>query len=112
SAQVVVQAPSVRTPAGGAAIRRLERRALATGEMFQPVHVDVNDAGTVAVVNIPVAGDGNDSASNAALNTLRNVLVPATVGELPESASGVTGTTALSRDFNAQFKRRTPLVFA
>src|SRR5262249_44061203 len=79
---------------------------------FQPVHVDVNDAGTVAVVNIPVAGDGNDSASNAALDTLRNVLVPATVGELPESASGVTGTTALSRDFNAQFKRRTPLVFA
>jgi uncharacterized membrane protein YdfJ with MMPL/SSD domain len=66
----------------------------------------------VAVVSIPIAGRGNDSASSRALDSLRNDLVPATVGALPGSETGVTGLTAQSRDFTDQFNRRAPLVFA
>jgi RND superfamily putative drug exporter len=109
---VVVKAPDVRTAQVRDAIGELERRALASGQMFEPIEVDVNPAGTVAVLSIPIAGNGEDSASNGALDTLRDDLVPSTVGQLPETVTGVAGNTAVSRDFNTQFKRRAPLVFA
>jgi uncharacterized membrane protein YdfJ with MMPL/SSD domain len=112
AAQVVVKASDVRAAPVQAAIRRLERGALATGKMFEPVDVDVNRAGTVAVVSIPIAGNGIDSASNAALDSLRNDLVPSTVGAMPGATTGVDGITAQSRDFQEQFRKRTPLVFA
>jgi RND superfamily putative drug exporter len=112
AAQVVVQAPDVRSGGVPHAIAELKRRALASGRMFQPIQVDVNGAGTVALVSIPIAGNGNDSASNAALDTLRDDLVPATVGALPDATTGVGGNTAVSRDFQQQFRQRTPLVFA
>ena len=112
AADVLVKAPDVRTAAVQDAIAELEREALATGRMYQPVEVEVNPAGTVALVSIPIAGNGNDSASNAALDALRNDVVPSTVGALPDAETGVGGITAQSRDFNEQFEERLPLVFA
>jgi len=112
AAEVVIQASDVRSGAARSAIDELSRRALATGEMFRPVEVDVNKAGTVAVVSLPIAGDGTDSASKRAVRTLRDDLVPATVGRLPNADSGVGGMTAESIDFEHQFNQRTPLVFA
>ena len=44
-ADVVVKAPSVRTPAMRAAIAQLERRALASGRAFEPITADVNKRG-------------------------------------------------------------------
>ena len=112
AAQVVVRTGDVNSPPVQRAIGELKRRALASGQMFHPIQVDTNAAGTVAVVNIPIAGKGSDSASNDALDTLRGHLVPSTVGALPNTTTGVTGMTAQSKDFNVQFKKRTPLVFA
>jgi RND superfamily putative drug exporter len=112
AAQVVVRASDVRSGAARSAIEELRRRALASGEMFRPIEVDVNRAGTVALVSIPIAGDGTDSASKHAVHTLRDDLVPATVGRLPDADTGVGGMTALSIDFEQQFRERTPLVFA
>ena len=112
AAEVVVRAADVRTARVRHAIGELKRRALASGRMFQPIQVDVNRADTVALVSIPIAGNGDNSASNAALDTLRDDLVPATVGALPDATTGVGGNTAISRDFQQQFKQRTPLVFA
>jgi uncharacterized membrane protein YdfJ with MMPL/SSD domain len=112
AAEVVVEATDVRSGAVRSAIGELKRRALASGEMFRPIEVDVNRAGTVALVSIPIAGNGTNSASESALHTLRDDLVPATVGELPDSTTGVGGMTAQSIDFEHQFRQTTPYVFA
>ena len=45
AAQVVVEAPDVRSGAVRSAIEELRRRALASGEMFRPIEVDVNQRG-------------------------------------------------------------------
>ncbi|HEY6835948.1 MAG TPA: MMPL family transporter [Gaiellaceae bacterium] len=112
AAQVLVQAPDVRSGAVRSAIGELERKALASGEMFTPIEVDVNNAGTVALVSIPIAGNGTNSASKRAVHRLRDDLVPATVGTLPDTTTGVGGMTAQSIDFEQQFRQRTPFVFA
>src|ERR671918_1065996 len=57
-ASVVVKAPDVTAPAVQEAIGQLEWRALATGQMHEPITVDVNEAGTVANIAIPVDGKG------------------------------------------------------
>jgi uncharacterized membrane protein YdfJ with MMPL/SSD domain len=97
-ANVVVKAPSVRTPAIQKAIAQLERRALASGRAFEPITVDVNKAGTVANITVPIAGNGTDAASNAAFRMLRKTIVPETVGAVPNTEAGVTGRTAAWRD--------------
>src|SRR5215207_2665909 len=111
AAQVVVEAPDVRSAAVRAAIGELTRRALATGEMFRPIEVDINRAGTVALISLPIAGNGTNSASKQAVQRLRDDLMPATVGNLP-AETGVGGMTAQSLDFEHQFRQRTPWVFA
>src|SRR5207248_7274165 len=45
AAQVLVEAPDVRSGAARSAIGELRRRALASGEMFKPIEIDVNSAG-------------------------------------------------------------------
>jgi uncharacterized membrane protein YdfJ with MMPL/SSD domain len=110
-ANVVVKAPNVDSAAMQEAIRRLEARALGTGLMNQPIDVDVNEAGTVANISIPVKGDGTDSTSNSALAALRGELVAETIGSVTGAEIAVTGTTAQAKDFNDQMKVAAPLVF-
>jgi uncharacterized membrane protein YdfJ with MMPL/SSD domain len=110
--QVVVQAPSVRAPEVQAAISSLEQRALATGQMFQPIRQFVNPSGTVVRVEVPLAGNGDDAKAVAALHTLRATVLPATIGKLGNVTYAVTGETAGTHDFNQTMKSRFPLVFA
>ena len=58
----------------------------------------------------PLRGNGDDAASQAALRTLREEIVPETVGKVPGIEAAVTGETAGSSDFNQQMKSRAPLV--
>jgi RND superfamily putative drug exporter len=111
-ANVVVKAANVETPAMQEAIGQLEWRAVSTGVMNQPIDVDVNEAGTVANISIPVAGDGTDSTSNSALAALRDDLVDGTVGAVPGTEVAVSGMTAQAKDFNDQMKVAAPIVFA
>ena len=111
-ANVVVEAPSVRTPAMQKAIAQLEQRALASGRAFEPITVDVNEAGTVADITVPIAGNGTDAASNAAFRMLRNEVVPVTVGALPDTEAGVTGQTAKWRDEADALRSNLPPVVA
>ena len=111
-AQIVVQAPNVRTPAVQSAIASLEQRALASGQMFQPVRQFVNPSGTVVRIEIPLAGNGDDAKAVAALHTLRSDVLPSTIGKLGNVKYAVTGETAGTHDFNETMKSRFPLVFA
>jgi uncharacterized membrane protein YdfJ with MMPL/SSD domain len=110
-ANVVVKAADVRAPEVQDAIQRLKDQALASGRMHDPITMDVNAAGTVANIAIPIDGEGTDSASSAALSALRQEIVPDTVGALTGVETGVTGLTAQSQDFNDQMKSVVPLVF-
>jgi putative drug exporter of the RND superfamily len=109
-AQVVVSARNVDSTSVAAAIANLRREALASGQMHQPITVDVNRQHTLARVSIPLVGDGTNAASEHALRTLRGSLVPTTVGAI--ATAYVTGPTARSVDFNHQLNSRAPYVFA
>jgi RND superfamily putative drug exporter len=111
-ASVVVEAPSVRTAAMQTAIAQLKQQALASGRAFEPITVDVNREGTVANITVPIAGNGTDAASNASFRMLRNEVVPATVGALSDTETGVTGQTAQWRDEKDALKSNLPPVVA
>jgi RND superfamily putative drug exporter len=110
-AGVVVKSADVNAPQVQEAIGQLEWRALASGQMHEPITIDVNEGGTIATVAIPVDGEGTDAASEAALATLREDIVPSTVGALSGAEVGVTGMTAQSKDFNDKLGSVAPLVF-
>ncbi len=111
-AEVVVEAPDVQAPEVQAAIADLRERALASGQMNDPIDVETNDAGTVAVVSVPLQGDGEEQASRDALATLEDDLVPATVGAVDGVTAVVSGDTADSVAFDELMAERTPWVFA
>jgi RND superfamily putative drug exporter len=109
-AQVVLSAGNVDSAPVKAAIAKLKREAIASGQMHEPITVDVNRGHTLARIDIPLAGDGTNAASEDALRTLRSSVVPKTVGEV--GTAYVTGMTATSVDFNDRLSSRTPYVFA
>ena len=111
-AVVVVKAPSIDAPEVQTAIAELQKQAVATGKVHQPVTIDVNANRTVAEIDLPIDGTGTDAASNAALASLREDIVPATVGAIDGVEVGVTGTTAISKDFDSSMRSTAPLVFA
>jgi RND superfamily putative drug exporter len=110
-AQVIFRSPDVRSRAARAAIAGLKRDALASGQAREPIAVSVNPAHTVARIEVPLVGKGQDRASMAALRTLRSAVLPATIGQVPGASWAVAGETAGTHDFNAQIKRAFPLVF-
>jgi uncharacterized membrane protein YdfJ with MMPL/SSD domain/pimeloyl-ACP methyl ester carboxylesterase len=111
-ANVVVEAPNVNAPAVREAISRLERRALASGRAHEPITREVNAAGTVANITIPIDGNGTDRAAGASLKLLRQTLIPQMVGALPETEAGVTGLTAQWKDSGDHIRSALPLVVA
>jgi uncharacterized membrane protein YdfJ with MMPL/SSD domain len=109
-AQVVVSADDLNAPAVKDAIASLKREAVASRKMHRPITVDVNLDNTLARISVPLTGNGTDRASRAALQTLREVVVPTTVGHV--GTAYVTGPTANSVDFNDQLHSRQLYVFA
>ncbi len=111
-AQVLVKADNVHSAKVQSAINAMEQKALATGKLHEPVDESYNKAGTIAVINLPVDGQGTDDASNESLRTLREDVIPATLDKEPAiEFAGVTGQTAGSWDFNQQMKSSLPYVF-
>jgi RND superfamily putative drug exporter len=109
---VMISGRDVTAPAVAAGIAELKRAALATGEMHEPITADVSASHQAARVMIPLAGKGTDTVSNHALERLRNVVIPATIGKVPGVTVHTTGWTAQSMDFNNSMKSHAPLVFA
>ncbi len=111
-AYVVVKAADINAPAVRQAIGRLKVAALATGRARGPITVDTNNNHTIANITVPILGKGTDAQSNASLATLREEVVPKTVGALPNVQSGVTGLTAEWKDQKDVLRSKLPLVVA
>ena len=111
-AVVAVEADDVTSPQFEAALADFREQALATGEMEDPIQVQVSDDATVAVVSVPLAGTGTDDASTEALITLREDVIPATLGAVDGVEVAVAGEAASSYDFSQLTKDRAPYVFA
>ena len=111
-AVVAIKADDVRAEPVRQAIADLKREALASGQMNSPINVEASRDNTVATVEIPLAGSGADEESTAALATLRDELLPQTVGTIDGVEYAVTGTTAASEDWSAKMKQTAPLIFA
>ena len=110
-AEVVIKAKDVRTPAVQDAIAELKRQALASGEMKGPIEVEASRDSTVTRISILLAGNGTDDESNAALATLREEILPATVGKVAGAEYAVGGVTAEDHDWEARMVTTAPLVF-
>jgi uncharacterized membrane protein YdfJ with MMPL/SSD domain len=108
-ATIVVKADDVTQPKIQSEIKAMTDKALATGQMSGPIDTTVSPNKTVEIVNIPMQGNGTDKASDAALATLRNDVIPAT---MHSAEVNVTGMTAGSKDFNDTMKSHLPFVFA
>jgi anti-anti-sigma factor len=111
-AEVVIRAGDVDDRRVRRAIFDMELQAAGSGQINQPIELDFNPARTVATVSMPLAGDGSDDRSKAALATLRDDVIPATVGRLRGVDVAVTGNTAATVDFNNAMKDSIPIVFA
>jgi uncharacterized membrane protein YdfJ with MMPL/SSD domain len=108
---IVAVEANTDSPATKQAIGALKTRALASGQARKPIDVEVNASHDVARVTIPLVGSGVDAKSNDALKTLRNDILPATIGKVPDATFAVTGATAQSADQNALLKSKAPIVF-
>jgi len=109
---VAVQAEDVTKPEVQAGIEAMTQEALATGQMSEPITTNVSPDKSVAVVSIPMDGNGTDEVSEAALARLRGDIIPSTVGRVGGVEADVTGMTAGSKDFNDSLKSHLPIVFA
>ncbi|MGB6426096.1 MAG: MMPL family transporter, partial [Solirubrobacterales bacterium] len=112
-AEVVVetgdaQRTDVREALSGFKTRTAERPELFPG----PVAVDRSPDGSVLSASVPLAGDGSDRRSEAALDQLRDGIVPATFGALDGVEANVTGFTAGNADFSTVMEQRMPIVMA
>jgi RND superfamily putative drug exporter len=109
---VVVEADDVTSGPVAAAISDLRQRAEADKLVTGAVSVRTSADGTVAAIDVPTAGSGSNAASTAALERIREQIVPVAFADAPIASVNVTGEAARSKDFNDQLAARLPLVFA
>ncbi len=108
-AEVVVTGPGATGPKVLAAVAALQGRAAAAGPIRTPVTAAPVGHGAL-LIDVPLAGHGSDALSDQALLTLRNQILPATLGRVPQISYAVTGDTAGEYDFTHQLHDRTPVV--
>jgi putative drug exporter of the RND superfamily len=111
-AEVVVTGSDLRSPAVTRAVAGLEAHATPDGVIHPPVTTAIIAGGRGLVISVPLAGTGTGAASDNALLTLRNDILPSTLGQVPGVSYAVTGDTASNYDFIEQIRSRAPLVFA
>ena len=114
-AEVVVTGTDVTGSRVRAAVAALQgRAAAATGAkaIREPVTATAvgGRGGQALVISVPLAGDGSDTASYDALQTVRTRILPATLGQVPGISFAVTGDTAQNSDFIHQLHDSTPVV--
>jgi uncharacterized membrane protein YdfJ with MMPL/SSD domain len=108
---VVAIAGDASDPELQAAIAELRKQAVASGQALEPTYVEVAPGGKAVTVQLPLVGKGTDGDSNAALATLREQVIPATLGKVAGIEYAVTGETAASSDWNDAMQSAIPIVF-
>ena len=95
-AEVVVTGQDVTGPKVAAAVGalRLRARSASGGAIHAPVTASVLGGGRALLVGVPLAGNGTNAASDSALVTLRDTILPDTLGKVPGVSYAVTGDTA------------------
>ena len=113
SAIVVVTAPDVTASGVRAGVAGLGRSVLAhPTQMGGPVVEMVSANHHVAVITVSLAGSGTDPTSTGALSTLRDAIIPGTIGRVTGAHAYVAGMTAASVDFNQSMKHHLIFVVA
>jgi RND superfamily putative drug exporter len=91
------------------AVRAIGARAAeAGGATAAPITEVVVDR--ALVIRVPLAGSGTDPTSVKALDTLRDTILPATVGKTTGVEYAVMGKTAFAADFTDVISAKTPVV--
>ncbi|MER5435305.1 MMPL family transporter [Streptomyces sp. NPDC002588] len=111
TAKIVVATADADSGEVTRAIDEFKTKAIASGKLFDPIEVTRHRQGVVEI-EVPMAGRGADGPSVAALNVLRDSVVPQTFGAVKGTETAVTGVTAQSVDFNSQLKRSVVPVLA
>jgi len=112
-AEVVVTGSNLASAQMNTALTALQGQVAGShGLIRDPITTMALDHGKVLLVGVPLAGTGNNPASNTALIALRDHYLPATLGKVPGISYAVGGITASSFDTNHQLGITAPLVFA
>jgi RND superfamily putative drug exporter len=94
------------------AARELESLATSTGIAHPPYATGGSHDGRAGTLALPLSGLGDDATSKAALETLRNDLIPRTLGSVPGVEVAVTGDAARDVDFTTKMRTALPYVIA
>jgi putative drug exporter of the RND superfamily len=111
-AEVVVTGHDLQSPAMRRAMSALVATATPNGPFRKPITVTAVAGGRALIAQVPLAGNGSDTTSTDAMLTLRNQVLPATVGRVGGASFVVSGNTAYAYDWSAVLRARTPLVLA
>ena len=113
TADIVVEGKNLDRAQIAAAAEEMRQIARDSDQFNEPVTVDTSPDGEIAVIQVPLAGTGTDDASLAAVDTLRQDIVPQVLPSVSGGeVVGVGGFTAGSVDFNGLMAQRIWYVFA
>ncbi|MGC2997773.1 MMPL family transporter [Streptomyces sp. G35A] len=111
-AEVVVRADDINAPEVKAALAGFREQAIASGASRGPVEITLHDQQNVALVHVPLVGGSDQDKAGESLDTLRDEVRPATLGEVDGVEAPITGQVAGSKDFNDQLVGSVVPVFA
>ena len=107
--QIVING-EVGSPAVQGGIQRM-KDALRADPTLGEAKLEVNRAGDLGVLSVPIAGDPNSTASVEKVKQLRRDYIPPAFAGVPAEVL-VTGGAAFNLDFLTLSSRFTPIVFA
>ena len=94
------------------AVEDLRTQAVASGAALEPVGVTLQEDRNLVLVDLPLPGGGDRAAEQDAVRTLRQDVVPQTVGAVDGVEVAVAGSAASSMDFTTAVTERGPWVVA
>jgi uncharacterized membrane protein YdfJ with MMPL/SSD domain len=109
---VAVKADDVTKGEAAAGVAKLGREAAKHPALYTGnATTEISDNKKVAIVMIPMAGDGTDRTSVEAMTLIRDQLAPETFDGLNGVEYASTGSTVAIDDFNQSLKAHMPYVF-